>query len=221
MRTPALRPAWAFPKWTLALAAGACLAVPATATPLGLYVGGAYGVTVHARPCAEFDDRAPGGACDRVATGSKWFGGYYLMHNLAAEVAYLRFGTVHRRKGAATATPAVGDIDVADLQDSTRAWTVGVNWQVPIFESFTNHIRVGWSVARHDTTGYITRVQTLGPTTYTTADMRDRDYRHKPYVGAGLSGMVAPNVRLFSGWDFVIDGRHSSHLFSAGLSGEF
>ena len=50
------------------------------ARPVGLYFGGASGVSVNTRSCGQYDFRAAGGACDRASMGGKWFGGYYLKH---------------------------------------------------------------------------------------------------------------------------------------------
>lgn len=209
------------------LMGGASLAV---ARPVGLYFGGASGVSVNARSCGQYDFRAPGGACDRASMGGKWFGGYYLNPDLGAEVSYMRFGSVNRRKGAATTSPAVGDIDSADIQESGRAWTLGLNVQIEIFQSFTNHLRVGWAFARNDASGYERRVSAISRLTpsdpyyasaFTTTNMARREYGGVPYFGAGMSGLLTPNVRVFSAWDFLIDGHQSKHLFSAGVQGEF
>ena len=202
----------------LAVVAGALMggASLAMARPVGLYFGGASGVSVNTRSCGQYDFRAAGGACDRASMGGKWFGGYYLNPDLGAEVSYMRFGSVNRRKGAATTSPAVGDIDSADIQDSARAWTVGLNVQIEIFQSFTNHLRLGWAFTRNDTSGYERRVSAIS-----TTDMGKREYRGVPYFGAGMSGLLMPHVRVFSAWDFVIDGHRSKHLLSAGVQGEF
>ena len=216
----------------LAVVAGALMggASLAMARPVGLYFGGASGVSVNTRSCGQYDFKAAGGACDRASMGGKWFGGYYLNPDLGAEVSYMRFGSVNRRKGAATTSPAVGDIDSADIQDSARAWTVGLNVQVEIFQSFTNHLRLGWAFTRNDTSGYERRVSAISRLTpsdpyyasaFSTTDMGKREYRGVPYFGAGMSGLLMPHVRVFSAWDFVIDGHRSKHLLSAGVQGEF
>lgn len=190
------------------------------AAPVGMYLGGAAGVSINERPCGEFDVNLPGVVCDRASTGGKWFGGYYLSPGVGAELAYMRFATVNRRKASLSNSRTPGDLDSAEMQDSTSAVTLGLNIEMELFQSFTNHLRLGWSWAQHNTTGYRSLVITPSPYYETTA-IRSREYRGAPYFGAGLSGKLSPNVRLFSGWDFLIDGHKSNHLLSAGIQAEW
>lgn len=193
----------------------------AFAGPSGMYLGAAGGLAVNARQCGDFNINIDGNVCDRVSDGGKIFGGYYLSPGFGLEGSYLRFGSVNRRQATLSTTPTVGAVDSAELQDSARALALGVNLEVEIFQSFTNHLRVGWSWTRHDQVGSRTVVASTGPTTYTTTDIRTREYRAAPYFGAGMSGLLTRNLRVFSGWDFIIDGSRSNHLFSAGVAAEF
>lgn len=190
------------------------------AAPTGMYLGGAAGVSINERPCGEFDVNLPGVVCDRASTGGKWFGGYYLSPGVGAELSYLRFATVNRRKASLANSRTPGDLDYAEVQDSTSAVTLGLNIEMELFQSFTNHLRLGWSWAQHNTAGYRSVVTASSPY-YQATDLRSREYRGAPYFGAGLSGKLSPNVRLFSGWDFLIDGRKSNHLLSAGIQAEW
>lgn len=193
----------------------------AWAAPSGMYLGVAGGLAVNARSCGDFNINVDGNVCDRVSDGGKIFAGYYLAPGTGLEGSYMRFGTVNRRQATSSNTPTVGQVDNAEVKDSARTLALGLNVEVEIFQSFTNHLRLGWSWTRHDQIGERTVVGSTGPTTYVTTPIRSREYRAAPYFGAGMSGMVTPNLRLFSGWDFIIDGHRSNHLFSAGLAAEF
>lgn len=209
----------------LAMASGVLGATSAWAdpeyrsAPLGVYVGGAIGVGINARGCDRFDS-GDTGSCSRSSMSSKAFGGYRLTPGLAAEVNYFYFGSVSRSKGPASSNP-VGAVYEANVKDSAHAVTLGVNWEVELENILTNHLRAGAAWVHHDTSGYVSTVRTASPLTTTIEDRTGRQLKVVPYFGAGLSFRINEYARIFTGYDFLVDGHSSLHLFSAGISGEY
>ncbi len=53
------------------------------------------------------------------------------------------------------------------------------------------------------------------------AVQHERTYTMVPYLGLGISLPINSTLRFQSGYDYIIDGDASHHLFSAGFSAEF
>lgn len=169
----------------------------------GVYVGGTMGIGANQWECKGYI------GCDRAAFSGKAFAGYRMTPGLAAEINYIYFGAVERSHDNNSAT-AAGTNVMADHQ-TTKAVTVGVNWEVELLHHFTNHLRIGMAFKRRD-----------NELTYRSGATETlKTYDNAPYVGAGLSFRVNENVRLLSSFDYLIDGQQSNYLFSIGASAEF
>jgi hypothetical protein len=191
--------------------------------PLGVYVGGAMGFGINARSCDNYDS-ANTGSCSRASFSQKVFAGYRLTPGLAAEVNYFYFGSVRKTIGPSSSNVSslpAGTIYDADVKDSAHAATLNINWEVDLNNFVTNHLRFGVAWVHHDTAGHVTTVSSSSPFATTTQDVTNRQLEIKPYVGAALSFRVNEYVRVFTGYDFLIDGHQSLHMLAAGISGEY
>lgn len=191
---------------TMALAALSLTSVSAMAqelkpesAPLGLYAGANFGLSAAQWHC--------GTSCDRVTFSGKLFGGKRITPGLAAEVNYMFFGGMDRANDAAR-TAETGE---AAMRQKERAVTVGINWEVELKHGFTNQLRAGWAFTRKD--------QKI--TTADNTEVRKMVYDSAPYVGAGIAFQVNREVKLLSGFDYIINGHESQYLFSVGASAEF
>lgn len=191
---------------TLAVAALSVLGHAAVAQELqplapqwGIYGGMNLGVGAAQWHC--------GTACDRATFSGKIFGGKRLTPGLAAELNYMVFGGMDRANDSA-GTAATG---VAAERRVVRALTAGINWEVELLQGFTNQVRLGWAFKRTD------RELSLPGGSETTV----RHYGSAPYFGVGLAYNLTRDVRLLSGFDYIIDGHDSLYLFSVGASVEF
>lgn len=191
---------------TMALAALSLTSVSAMAqelkpesAPLGLYAGATFGLSAAQWHC--------GSSCDRVTFSGKLFGGKRITPGLAAEVNYMFFGGMDRANDAAR-TAETGE---AAMRQKERAVTVGINWEVELKHGFTNQLRAGWAFTRQDQK--ITKADNT--------EVRKMVYDSAPYVGAGIAFQVNREVKLLSGFDYIINGHESQYLFSVGASAEF
>jgi hypothetical protein len=203
MRTNAMRYFLASKKAVLVAGAlsGLMAAGAAQAGGFSGYAGVAGGFSASQREC----HGAPEDACDRVAFGHKIFGGWNVTPNVAAEINYFYFGGVN------TIYEAARDPKVAKVRESARAMTLGINWSVEIFQIATNNIRVG-----------LARTNKLQDVTLQAGGSQHlSEYATAPYLGLGLSMGMNQNVRLSMGYDYIIDGHDSRHLFSIGIAGEY
>lgn len=169
----------------------------------GVYVGGTMGIGANQWECRGYV------GCDRAAFSGKAFAGYRMTPGLAAEINYIYFGAIERSNDNLTAP--VGPTAVMSDRQTTKAATIGVNWEVELLHHFTNHLRIGMAFKRRDND--VTYRNGTSETTKT--------YDNAPYVGAGLSFRVNENVRLLSNFDYIVDGQQSNYLFSIGASAEF
>jgi hypothetical protein len=181
--------------------AGSLLAGTAQAERFSGYAGVAGGFLASQRQC----NGAKEGACDRVSYGHKIFGGWNVTPNVAAEINYFYFGGVN------TIYDQAQNATVATDRQSGQAYTLGINWNVEILAGLTNHIRLG--LARNKTVNDLTLQG--GGTQHVS------DYNTAPYLGLGLSLPFNSYVRMTTGYDYIIDGHLSRHLFSVGVTGEY
>lgn len=191
---------------TMALAALSLTSVSAMAqelkpesAPLGLYAGATFGLSAAQWHC--------GSSCDRVTFSGKLFGGKRITPGLAAEVNYMFFGGMDR----ANDTARTAETGEAAMRQKERAVTLGINWEVELKHGFTNQLRAGWAFTRQD--------QKI--TTADNTEVRKMVYDSAPYVGAGIAFQVNREVKLLSGFDYIINGHESQYLFSVGASAEF
>jgi len=167
--------------------------------PYCIYGGATFGIGAAQWQC--------GSTCDRATFSGKLFGGKRITPGLAAEVNYMFFGGLDSTNSSSV-TAATG---VAATRQKMRAATVGINWEVELINDFANHIRLGWAFTRKD--------QKL--TMANGSEGRNIEYGSAPYMGVGLSFQAVRDVRLVSGFDYIIDGHDSYYLFSVGASVEF
>lgn len=186
----------------LSLAAVSAFAQVPKSRMLGVYGGATMGIGAQQWECTDYTN------CNRTAFSGKAFGGYRMTPGLAAEINYIYFGGVERAKDN---TILNGNSDVAFDRQTTKALTLGVNWEVELLHHFTNHLRIGWAFKRRD------NEVVLGDGSART----DKTYDGALYVGAGLSFRVNENVRMLSAFDYIVDGQQSNYLFSIGASAEF
>ncbi|MDE2400057.1 MAG: outer membrane beta-barrel protein [Burkholderiales bacterium] len=189
----------------LSLAALAACGVLASSVAMAEGFSGYAGIAGGFAPSQRQCHGATEGACDRLGFGSKLFGGWNVTPNVAAEINYFYFGGINT------------DYDIAQnattsrVRESARAVTLGLNWSIELFSFATNNIRLG--LARTQNNKELTN--RVGAATM------ERDYATAPYLGLGLSMQLNRNVRVLSGYDYIIDGHDSRHLFSVGVQGEF
>jgi hypothetical protein len=166
----------------------------------GIYVGATAGVGV-----AEWRS---GTSTDRANFSGKVFGGYRMTPGLAAEVNYLMFGRLNK----ANSTSRSAELGYSALSQKETALTLGIDWEVELLHSFTNHLRVGWAIARQSQ-----KVTDVAGATTT----KRVAYDTSPYVGAGLSFQFARNMRLITSADWIVNGHNSYYLLGFGASTEF
>ncbi len=191
--------------------------------PLGVYVGGAAGFGVNSRDCEQFPN-TPGGYCERLAVSGKLFGGYRMTPGLAAEVNYFYFGGVNRGAALQSNAYVAGDVDFAQVRDSARALTLGINWEIELFSVITNHVRLGVAWVHSDTRGVVNTITTSSPTAKATASVNkdSSDFGIAPYVGVGLSLPLNDYLRFQTGYDLLLKkGSKTLQLFSVGASADF
>ena len=207
MSTQALKKSLSFTR--LSLATAALLGVLSTSvqaeTLLSGYAGGTFGIAPSQRQCFGAS------VCGRAAVGGKLFGGWNVTPNVAAEINYFYFSSVNTAFDA-NQTAANGN-DIASVREDARAMTLGMNWSVELFQTFTNNIRLG--VARTQVNKEIT--STTGAVSY----VRTYSNGIAPYLGLGLSMQINRHLRFVNGYDFIIQGHDSHHLLSVGFQGEF
>jgi hypothetical protein len=199
MRTQALCKSLSFKRLSLAVAlvAGA-FSVQVHAEGFSAYGGAAVGLAPSAQNCQGYDN------CERIAGGAKLFGGWNVTPNVAAEINYFYFGATRSEPG----------LSKASIKNSAKAVSLGMNWNIELFEVMSSHVRLG--VARVRNTN--DRVSALGVLT------NDVEYTTSPYIGLGLSIPFSSHVRLVTGYDFISvsgSGNRSRHLLSGGFQGEF
>ncbi len=167
----------------------------------GAYVGATAGIGANQWECSGYAN------CNRAAFSGKAFGGYRMTPGLAAELNYMYFGAVERShdNGSGAGT------NIATDRQTTKAVTVGVNWEVELLHHFTNHLRIGMAWKRRDNQLALDN----GTSTL------QKTYDNALYLGAGLSFRVNENVRMVSAFDYIVDGQNSNYLFSIGASAEF
>jgi hypothetical protein len=183
----------------LSLAAVSAFAQVPKSRMFGVYVGATAGVGASQWECTQ--------ACDRASFSGKAFAGYRMTPGLAAEINYMYFGGITRSNDNAVALQT----GIAADRQTTRAATIGVNWEVELLHHFTNHLRIGWAFKR--ATNDLTRANGTGYQT--------DSYSSAPYLGAGLSFRLNDSVRIVSAFDYIVDGHESNYLFSAGASADF
>lgn len=207
MSTQALKKSSSFTRLSLAVAALFGVLSPSVQaeTLLSGYAGGTFGIAPSQRQCFGAS------VCDRAAVGGKLFGGWNVTPNVAAEINYFYFSGVNTAFSTAEST-ANGN-GIAAVRENARAMTLGINWSIELFQTFTNNIRLG--VARTQLNKEITS------TTGTVSHVRTYSNSIAPYLGLGLSMQINPNLRIVNGYDFIIQGHDSHHLLSVGVQGEF
>lgn len=167
--------------------------------PMGIYGGINAGIGVYEWDC--------GTSCGRTSFSGKLFGGKRLTPGLAAEINYMFFGRVDN----ANNTGLAAKTNIAAEDRKVSAVTLGINWEVELLHHFTNHLRAGFA-----------RVKREQDIERPSGDFESKSsYRTAPYVGAGLSFQVVRDIRMNTGFDYIIDGKNSLYLFSVGGSMEF
>ena len=203
MRTPALCKSLSFKRLSLAMMAGACLS---TSLPVmadrpndSLFVGGSYGLQIRTS-C----DGAT--VCDRGTDAGKVFGGYRVTPGWAYEVTYFYLGTQHQAWDGAGGP---GGLAVNDVK--TTALGLWFRLDTELFGIMTNHLRGGLAgvanKAYKDFTNGTSVVET--------------QRRIIPYVGVGLSMLVAPQFRIQTGIDVLINTDRTNYLATVGGTFEF
>lgn len=202
---------------SLALLAGSAMAQSSSTarieTPLNVYVGVQYGIQVKTG-C----DKA--NICEPARDAVKLFGGYRATPSLATEVSYYYLGKQERtwvpgNSSAPTHSTVQGTTEVVRRVENEEAKTsvlgLGVNYETEIFGVATNHLRAGLAYSRTkkemDLAG--------GGTAKSTQE------RVFPYVGVGLSMLVSPRIRLYSGADVLINPDRTYYVFTVGAGGDF
>lgn len=176
------------------------MAQEARSAPVGVYVGTTFGIGVSNWEC--------GTTCDRAAFSGKVFGGKRLTPGLAAEINYMYFGGLNAANDRANAAQRGG---VSDVRSKTRVLTLGINWEVELLNEFVNSLRFGWALTRRS-----------DQLTYSNGLTRKETVQDgAPYFGAGLGFQISRDVRMLSGFDYVINGKDSMFLFSVGASADF
>lgn len=187
----------------LSLAAFSASAQVPKSRMAGVYVGGTMGIGAHQWQCNSYIN------CNRASFSGKAMAGYRMTPGLAAEINYIYFGAVERSHDNTTA--AAAGSNVATDRQTTKAVTLGVNWEVELLHHFTNHLRIGVAFKRRDNElSYRNGSSAL-----------EKTYDGSLYAGAGLSFRVNEQVRMVSNFDYIIDGKQSNYLFSVGASADF
>lgn len=201
MRTQALCTSLSFKRLSLAAAVVSSVLVgtAAQAEPFSAYVGATAGLSPSAQSCDGYSD------CDRVGAGGKLFGGWNVTPNVAAEVNYFYFGKTDTGPNLT---------NKASRAVSAKAVSLGINWNIEMFERITSNIRLG--VARVQNKADI--ASNTGVLSHTT------DYTTSPYIGLGMSFPFNPHLRMVMGYDFIqVTGgsNRNRHLLGGGFQGEF
>ncbi|WP_290658739.1 outer membrane beta-barrel protein [Aquabacterium sp.] len=201
MRTPALHKSLSFKRLSLAAAVASSVLAGsvAQAAPFSAYAGATVGLSPTGQRCPDYFPR-----CERVAAGAKMFGGWNVTPNVAAEVNYFYFGRT-------TSEPL---LDKRSTDISAKAISLGINWNIEMFEVATSNIRLG-----------VARVQSKTDTTSAVGVLsHDSDYTTSPYIGLGLSFPFNRHLRMVTGYDFIPvsgAGNRNRHMLSGGFQGEF
>lgn len=187
----------------LSLAAVSAFAQVPKSRMIGVYGGATMGIGANQWACTGYAN------CNRTSFSGKAFGGYRMTPGLAAEINYIYFGGVERAHDNLTA--AAAGSNVAMDHQTTKAVTLGVNWEVELLHNFTNHLRIGWAFKRRDNDiSYLNG-----------SSAHERTYDGALYAGAGLSFRVNDMLRMVSNFDYIVDGQQSNYLFSVGASADF
>jgi OmpA-like transmembrane domain len=204
MRTQALCKSLSFKRLSLATALVTSMLAGslAQASPFSAYAGASMGIAPSPRSCNDAN------VCDRAAMAGKAVVGYNATPNVAVEINYFYFGGLNT---AFSGPQTAANGGIASIRENARAITLGINWNIELFQIATSHIRLG--VASTQLNKTITN--SLG------VSRNERDYSGSPYFGLGASIPFNQNVRFVTGYDFLIGGHASHHLFSAGFQGEF
>lgn len=168
-------------------------------SPFGVYVGATAGLGVNNWHCDE--------SCDRAVFSGKVFAAKRLTPGLAAEVNYFIFGK-RTRTNDGPVSQAEG---YATEERKSRAWAVGINWEVDLIHDFTNQIRVGFARVQQKNERSLLNGRTMEVKEDFTA----------PYLGAGLAFRLTNEVKLLSNADVIFKGRRSEYLLSIGAMAEF
>lgn len=201
MRTQALCKSLSFKRLSLAAAVVSSVLAGsvAHAAPFSAYIGATAGLSPSAQSCDGYS------GCDRVAGGAKLFGGWNVTPNVAAEVNYFYFGKTDTGPNLT---------DKSSRAVSAKAISLGMNWNIEMFEFATSNIRAG--VARVQNKADITN--SAGVASHET------DYTTSPYLGIGMSFPFNRHLRMVMGYDFLqISGgnNRNRHMLSGGFQGEF
>lgn len=178
--------------------------------PVSVYAGIMYGFQVKtgcdgARVCSPARDAV------------KVFGGYRMTPSLATEVSYYYLGKDERTwdgNGPRHST-VVGTSEVSrrvdNMRTETQALALGVSYESEIFTVATNHLRIGL--------GYS---QTKQKMTLDDGQAVDKEKKRVfPYVGVGISMLVSPTIRLFTGADALFNPDRRHYVFTVGAGGDF
>jgi len=155
--------------------------------------------------------------CSPARDAVKVLGGYRMTPSLATEVAYYYLGKDERTwdGNGPTYSTVVGTTEVTrrieNMKTKTQAFTLGVNYESEIFTVATNHLRagLGYSVTKQD-------MSLPG------GDKVSKDKeRVFPYLGVGISVLVTPTIRLFTGADALFNPDRRHYVFTVGAGGDF
>ncbi len=201
MRTPALCKSLSFKRLSLAAAVVSSVLAGsvAQASPFSAYAGATIGLAPNAQNCYGQS------TCDRVSGGGKAYAGWNVTPNVAAEINYFYFGANNG---------ALPDPDNTKVRNSARALSLGMNWNIEMFETMTSNIRLG--VARTRNRSDFINVKGVASS--------DTDDTTGVYFGLGLTIPFNSNLRFVTGYDFISvsgAGNRSRHLLGGGLQAEF
>ncbi|HKX38586.1 MAG TPA: outer membrane beta-barrel protein [Burkholderiales bacterium] len=160
---------------TLAIAAGALLAVPVFAQETGFYAGGHFGQASYRNTCDELG--GSGITCDDSDTGFRILGGYQLNRSFALELAYTDLGEVSASGGGGTASAEASAFEVV---------AVGT---LPLAERFSLYGKAG--VYRGEVDARIDTVLVSGSASESNTDLT---------FGAGVRFDFSPRAALRVEW---------------------
>ncbi len=200
MRTPALCKSLSFKRLSLAAAVvSSVLAGPVAMAERpndSIYLGMSYGLQIR--------DSCNGAAvCSRGSSAGKATLGYHVSPSWAYEINYFGMNTQRR---AWDTGPVV--------TDSVRSQALGIGFSLDteLWGVMTNHLRGGIA-------GTHNRIREERSNGTIIAEV-DREII--PYVGVGMSFLVAPHFRIQTGVDILIKNRdQNNYLATVGATAEF